>query len=73
VLGGVVRGVWSDSFLECRFPVYGNSPICRGPMDGDVNEVYLVVCLAFSCKLESRVYCIEVLQYVLDVCVCLVL
>jgi len=38
-------------------------------MDGDVNEVYLVVCLAFSCKLESRVYCIEVLQYVLDVCV----
>ena len=38
--------------------VYGNSPICRGPMDGDVKEVYLVVCLAFRCELESRVYCI---------------
>ena len=69
MLGGVVRGVWNDSVRECRFPVHGNSPICTGPMDGDVKEVYLVVCLPFRCELESRVYCIEVPRYVLDICV----
>ena len=45
MLGGVVRGVWNDSVCEFRFPVYGNSPVCRGPVNGDVKEVYLVVCL----------------------------
>ena len=67
MLGGVVRGVWNDSVCECGFPVHGNSPVCRGSMDGNVKEVYLVVCLAFRRELEFRVYCIEVPQYVLDV------
>jgi len=69
VLGGVVRGVWNDSVLECRFPVHRYSPVCRGPMDGNVKEVYLVVCLKFRCELEFRVYHIEVPQYILDICV----
>ena len=56
MLGGVVRGVWNDCVRECRFPVYGNSPVCRGPMGGDVNEVILFVS-------PSTVNCIEVLQY----------
>ena len=64
MLGGVVRGVRNDSVCEFRFPVYGNSPVCRGPMDGDVKEVYLLVCLALKCELECRVYCVEVCQYV---------
>jgi len=51
------------------FPVHGNSPVCRGPTDGDIKEIYLVVCLAFRCELESQVYCTEVPQHVLDVCV----
>ena len=59
VLGGVVGGVWNESVSECRFSVHGKSPVCRGPMDGDVKEVYLVVCLAFHCELECRVYCVE--------------
>ena len=69
MLGGVVRGVWNDGVRECRFPVYGNSLVCRGPMDGDVKELYLVVCLAFQCELECQVYCVEVCQYVLGICV----
>jgi len=69
MLDGVVRGVWSDSVCECRFTVYGNSPVCSGPMDGNVKEVYLVVCLAFQCELECQVYCAEVCQYVLGICV----
>ena len=69
MLGGVVRGVWNDSVHECRFPVYDNSPVCRGPLDGDIKEVYLVVCLVFQCELECRVYYVEGCQYVLGVCV----
>ena len=38
-------------------------------MDGNVKEVYLVVCLAFHCELEFWMYCIEVSYCVLDVCV----
>ena len=38
-------------------------------MDGDVKEVYLAVCLAFHYDLECWVYCVEVCQYVLGVCV----
>ena len=38
-------------------------------MDGDVKEVYLVVWLAFHCELECWVYCVEVCQYVLGICV----
>ena len=69
MLGWVVRGVRDDSVCECRFPVNSNSPVCRGPMDGDVKEVYLVVGLAFHSEFECRVYCVEVCQYVLGVCV----
>ena len=36
VLGGVVRGVRDGSVCECWFSVYSDSPVCRGPMDGDV-------------------------------------
>ena len=68
MLGGVVRGVWNGSFHECRFPVYDNSPVCKGTMDSDVKEVCLV-CLAFQSELECRVYYIEVCHYVLGVCV----
>ena len=53
MLGGVVGGVWNDSASESRFPVYGKSPVCSGPMDGDVKEVFLVVSLAFHCELPS--------------------
>ena len=68
MLGEVVGVVWNDCVLESRFPVHRNSPVCRVPMEGDVKEVYLVVCLAFHCELECRVYCVEVCQYVLGVC-----
>ena len=37
-------------------------------MDGDGKEVNLAVCPAFHCELECRMYCVEVCQYVLDVC-----
>jgi len=37
--------VWNDGIRECRCPVYGNFPVFARPMDGDIKEVYLVVCL----------------------------
>ena len=30
---------------ECRFPVYGSSPVCRGPMDDDVSMLWASVWL----------------------------
>jgi hypothetical protein len=51
ILGGVVRVVWNDGICECRFLLYGNFPGFGGCMNGDVKEVYLVVCPAFCCKL----------------------
>jgi hypothetical protein len=61
VLGGVVSGVWNDGVGECRFPVYANFPVSGGSMNGNVKEVYLVVCLTFCYELGFRVYCVEVL------------
>jgi hypothetical protein len=69
VLFGVVADVWNDSVSECRSSVYGKSSVCRYRMDGDVKEVHVVVCLSFHCELECRLYCEEVCQYVLGVCV----
>jgi hypothetical protein len=69
VFGGVVRGIWNDSIRKCRFSVHGDIPVHRGSMDGNVKEVYLVVCLAFCSELEFWVYCVEVILYVLNVCV----
>ena len=61
VLGGVVKGVWNDGVSEGRFLVNTNFPVSGGSMNGNVKEVYLVVCLACCRELEFRVYCIEVL------------
>jgi hypothetical protein len=61
--------VWNDGIRERRFPVYGNFPVFARLMGGDVKEVYLVVCPAFCRELEFRVCCVEVLYYVLQVCV----
>ena len=67
MLGGVVRGVWDDCVYECWFSVYGYFPVCVGSVDGDVQEVYLVVYFTFCCECEFWMYCVEVFQYALDV------
>ena len=63
---GVVR---HDCVSECWFSIYGNSPVSVGSVDSNVQEVYLVVFLTFCCKLEFRMHCTDVLQYVLNILV----
>jgi hypothetical protein len=50
VLVGVVRVVRIDGICKCGFPVCGEFPISGCSVDGDVEEVYLAVCLLFCCE-----------------------
>jgi len=69
VLGWVVGGVGDYCVCKSGFSVYGCVPTGGGSFDGDVKVVYLVVGLGLSCELQVGVHCVEVVQYVLDVCV----
>ena len=51
------------------FSVYGNLPVDGGSVDGDVYEIDLVVGFCFCCDIYVWVDCVEVILYVVDVCV----
>jgi len=68
MLGWVVRGVRDDAVREGRFPVYGGNPLSGCLMNGDVQEIYVVVGFRFSGKFHIGVQLVEVFLYVCDVC-----
>ena len=65
----VVRVVKNDGICKCGFSVYGKIPIRGCSVDGDVKEIYLAVCLLFCRELQFRLYCVELFQDVMDICV----
>ena len=69
MLVGVVRVVRNDGVYKCGFPVYGRFPVSGCSVDGDVEEIYLAVCLLFCCEIQFLVHCVEVIQDVMDACV----
>ena len=62
-------GVWDDCVYESGFPVYGRHPNGGGPVDCNVKVLYLVVGLCFCSKLHVGVDRVEVITYVINVCV----
>ena len=61
--------MWHDCVCEGGFSVNEGHPVCGGPVDSNVQVMYFVIGFCFCSEFYVGVDGVEVVLYVVDVCV----